>query len=317
MHTANKNYFQFSITLNDAQVEKLPCDAASLLASETGLSKQKIKSAMKQGAVWLTQGKTNKRLRQENFLLKFGDKLDIYYDENLLRTQPAQPVLIKDEGAYSVWYKPYGLLAQGSLWGDSHAIDRYAELNLTPQRPALVVHRLDREAQGLMLLAHNKKIARYLSQLFQDRQVTKHYRALVQGNIVQGNMGSEKIILNKNIDGKTALTTVTPLHYDKETNRSLLSINIETGRKHQIRRHLSDYGFPIIGDGLYGGKIKSPASQTLQLLSVYLAFVCPLKKQMQSFSLLDTTLNNMPETIPGNVHALLSTQATSSSFHHA
>lgn len=301
MQPANKNYFQLSITLSGKNAEKLPCNAADLLAAETGLSKQKIKSAMKQGAVWLTQGKNTNRLRQANHLLKISDKLEIYYDENLLSAAPAKPLLIKDEGAYSLWYKPYGLLSQGSLWGDSHTINRYAELHLTPQRPTFVVHRLDREAQGFMLLAHNKKVAAQLSQLFQDRKVTKHYRALVAGNF-----GKEKVTLNKKLDGKDALTIVEPIYYDAEKNRSLLSINIETGRKHQIRRHLTDYGFPVIGDSLYGEK--SP-TETLQLLSVYLAFICPINKTQQIFSLLENKHNNIPDTM----NALLRTKLTTSS----
>lgn len=312
MPVTNKNYFNFSIILNGKYAEKLPCDAADLLAAETGLSKQKIKSAMKQGAVWLTQGKNSKRLRKANTPLKVDDKLEIFYDENLLSTAPAEPLLIKDEGAYSIWYKPYGLLSQGSLWGDSHAINRYAELHLTPQRPAFVVHRLDREARGLMLLAHNKKMAAQLSKLFQDRKVSKHYRAFVEGNIVQrtneqGSMHSEKIILNKSLDGKTALSIVEPLYYDAKNNQSLLSINIETGRKHQIRRHLADYGFPVLGDLLYGDNKKNTDVENLQLLSVYLAFVCPMKKKMQVFSLLE----NKNAKLPAELNNLLFTSAAS------
>ncbi len=302
----NKNYFHYSIDYNSTQAQKLPANAADLLVLETGLSKQKIKKAMQQGAVWLSHGKTNKRLRQGNSLLKIGAKLDIYYDENLLSAKPPEPVLIKDEDAYSIWYKPCGLLSQGSLWGDSHAINRYAELQLKPQRPVLLIHRLDREACGLMLLAHNKKMAGLLSQLFQDRKVTKHYRAFIQGNI-----GLDKITLDKKLDGKAALTTVEPLYYDAENNRSLLSINIETGRKHQIRRHLADYGFPVLGDALYGDKKKSANTENLQLLSVYLAFVCPMKKKMKIFSLLENNPPRLPVDLDDNLESLLAASPVS------
>jgi len=291
MPASSNNHFHLSITLSGKQAEKLPCDAADLLAAETGLSKQKIKSAMQQGAVWLHQGKNNKRLRKANTPLKAGEKIEIYYDENLLRSAPADALLIKDEGAYSIWYKPYGMLSQGSLWGDSHAINRYAELNLKPQRPAFVVHRLDREAQGLMLLAHNKKVAAQLSKLFQERSVTKYYRVLVQGDF-----GKQSLTLNKNLDGKAAVSIVEPLIYRPELNQSLLSVKIETGRKHQIRRHLADYGFPVMGDSLYGSS-KPGKKEMLLLCSVVLSFVCPIDKRVKQFSLLDKTPDNLPDEL--------------------
>ena len=120
-------------------------------------------------------------------------------------------------------------------------------------------------------------------------------------------MHSEKIILNKSLDGKTALSIVEPLYYDAKNNQSLLSINIETGRKHQIRRHLADYGFPVLGDLLYGDNKKNTDVENLQLLSVYLAFVCPMKKKMQVFSLLE----NKNAKLPAELNNLLFTSAAS------
>ncbi len=267
-------------------------NAADLLSSETGISKQKIKQAMQQGAVWLQRNKKIKRIRKGNTSLAANDKLDIYYNPALLKAPVITPVLIHDEGAYSVWYKPRGLLSQGSLWGDAHAINRYAELHLVPQRPVFLIHRLDREACGLMLLAHNKSMAAQLSKLFQERKVSKHYRALVNGDF-----DKQSVTLDKKLDGKAALTSVQALHYDVENNRSLLSIQIETGRKHQIRRHLADVGFPVMGDSLYGDSHKSSANPNLQLLSLSLAFACPVKKHLQNFSLLAINTQNFPDEL--------------------
>ena len=154
-----------------------------LLSQVTGLSKQQVKRAMTNGAVWLSKGAKARRVRRAKTVLKSGDSLDLYYDERILGFQPPVPELVADEGAYSVWYKPFGMLAQGSKWGDHSAITRAAEKALSPDRPALVVHRIDRAATGLMLLAHRKKAAAGLSDLFLRRAVDKTYRAKVHGRV--------------------------------------------------------------------------------------------------------------------------------------
>lgn len=254
--------------------------AVDLLAKETQLSKQKIKLAMKQGAVWLTQGKKTKRLRRADKTLMSKQKIDIYYDEALLKANPVEPILVKDEGQYSIWYKPYGLLSQGSKWGDHHTINRYAEKHLQPQRPAFVVHRLDRAANGLMLLAHTKQMAASLAKLFQERNIIKYYQA-----IVHGNFSDQDIVLDTPIDNKPAKSIAKKLRYDVSSNRSLIHVKIESGRKHQIRKHLSNYGFPIEGDRLYGkANLKD---KNLQLSAIFLSFSCPIQQTLQEYHLND------------------------------
>jgi tRNA pseudouridine32 synthase/23S rRNA pseudouridine746 synthase len=131
--------------------EELPID---LLHRTTGLPKQRIKSAMTKGAVWLSRGRKTQRLRRAKRKLRIGDELHLYYDIKILDEVPVEPTLIADLGGYSVWQKPYGLRSQGSKWGDHCTVVRWAERSLKPERPAFTVHRLDRAANGLMLIAH-------------------------------------------------------------------------------------------------------------------------------------------------------------------
>ena len=138
-----------------------------LLASETGFSKQKIKQAMQKGAVWLTDNKGTHRLRRHSKKLNSGTTLHFYFDSAVLNGVVDDAILVADEGDYSVWYKPRGMLSQGSKWGDHVAINRWVEKNLEPQRPAFIIHRLDRFASGLILIAHKKKVATLLADLFQ------------------------------------------------------------------------------------------------------------------------------------------------------
>lgn len=251
--------------------------AVDLLAVETGLSRQRIKQAMIKGAVWLTRGKKTNRVRRAKKTFLPGDTLHLYYDEQVLAREPLAPELIADEGAYSVWFKPYGMLSQGSKWGDHCTISRWAEQHLQPQRPAFVVHRLDRAATGLIIIAHEKRSAAALSKLFQAREVEKHYRVITHGCFPEGD-----ITLNSDIDGKPAISHVQRLAYDTDTDRSLLDVGIDTGRKHQIRRHLSEAGYPVTGDRLYGDKTEK---QDLQLCAVSLAFTCPVSKRPVQFLL--------------------------------
>jgi tRNA pseudouridine32 synthase/23S rRNA pseudouridine746 synthase len=152
-------------------VEETGFNAAELLSQATVLSKQAVKRSMQKGAVWLTHQEHTQRLRRASKSLQPGDQLHLYYDKNILDEEPTPAQLIADEGDYSVWYKPYGMYCQGSKWGDHCTITRWAEQHLTPQRSSFVVHRLDRAANGLIIVAHEKKAAALLSALFQNRKV--------------------------------------------------------------------------------------------------------------------------------------------------
>jgi tRNA pseudouridine32 synthase/23S rRNA pseudouridine746 synthase len=251
--------------------------AVDLLAGKTSLSRQCIKQAMLKGAAWFTRGKNTHRVRRAKKTFLPGDTLHLYYDEQVLAKEPMTPELIADKGAYSVWFKPYGMLSQGSKWSDHCTISRWAEQHLRPQRPAFIVHRLDRAATGLIIIAHEKKSVAALARLFQTRKVEKHYRVITHGCFPE-----EDITLNSDIDGKPATSHVQRLAYDAGTDRSLLDVRIDTGRKHQIRRHLSEAGYPVIGDRLYGNNTDK---QDLQLCAISLAFICPVTKLPVQFLL--------------------------------
>jgi len=253
--------------------------AVDALQESLGLPRQSIKQAMTKGAVWLTRNNGTQRIRRADKLLKAGDELHIYFDSTVLDKRPEDAVLIADEGPYSIWYKPYGVLCQGSKWGDHCTINRWAEKNLKPQRPAFIVHRLDRAATGLIIIAHQKTMATYFSNLFQSRAIEKIYQAIVWGEF------PNELTLTSDIQNKSALSHAKRLSYNPESNQSLVSVTIETGRKHQIRRHLSEAHFPIVGDRLYGQS--STYTSNLCLSSTYLAFISPIDGATKSYQLPD------------------------------
>ena len=99
----------------------------------------------------------------------------------------------------------------------------------------------------------------------------------------------KELTLDTAIDEKHALSKASLLAYESNTNKSLVCIEIETGRKHQIRKHLSGAGFPIIGDRLYGPDVDE-SSVNLCLVSTYLAFNCPITGLDKSYRLKDDYL---------------------------
>ncbi len=249
----------------------------ALLADVSGLSINLIKQAMQKGAVWLSSDQGTRRLRRARKILSPGNQLHFYFDPAILDITIPQPTLVTDINDYSIWIKPRSVLSQGSKWGDHCAITRWIEGHDNRQRPAFIIHRLDKAATGLMLIGHGKKITSLFGSLFARKLVEKKYHTIVSGYFDQ----PEPYTLDSEIDGKPAVSYVRLLEYHQKPDQSLLEISIETGRKHQIRKHLSEAGYPIIGDRLYGGGDKI----NLQLAAVSLAFECPISGEYREYQL--------------------------------
>ena len=275
-------------------IEKYELTAIEWLANtmiKENLSRNALKEIMQKGCVWLeTKDAQNQRytqrLRRAKKRLKQEDVLHCYYDERVLNTPASVATLVSDEGGYSVWNKPAGMLSQGSKWGDHCTIYRWAEKHLQPERPAFIVHRLDRAASGLIIIAHKKQVAAQFSNMFQQRLIKKHYRVSVTGDFSKLLTSDNKsLTVNNELDGKSAISHFNLLSYKSGDDTSHLEVVIETGRKHQIRKHLSQLGYPVMGDRLYGeGKndSKSPLIE-LQLTATRLSFECPITLQKKDY----------------------------------
>jgi len=258
-----------------------PKTAVDFLAVHSGISKVRIKDAMNKGAVWLKKGHGKQyRVRRATTALKTGDELSIYYDEKLLAIAPIVAECISDQKRYSVWFKPAGLMTQGSRYGDHCSLLRGVELFFKNKRSVFLIHRLDREAAGIVLVAHDKGAAGKLSHLFQKRSIIKRYRAQVLGNLAKDR---PEDIIRIPLDGKPAVTEYTAGDYDPTSNTTMVDVIIRTGRKHQIRRHFEMIGFPVLGDPRYGVGNKNTAG--LQLTATGLEFDCPISGKHRGFNI--------------------------------
>ena len=149
---------------------------------------------------------------------------------------------------------------------------KFPELENLPR--AGIVHRLDKDTSGLMIVARNQNAFKNLSEQISQRLVKRTYQAFVVGNVSRSGKVEEPIgrhprnrqkqaVTDK---GKYALTKYSIVK--KYGNYTHLEVNLETGRTHQIRVHMSHIGFPLIGDVLYGRKKRFAKSTNSDLREV-------------------------------------------------
>ena len=158
---------------------------------------------------------------------------------------------------------------------------------------ALIVHRLDMETSGVMILAKNKPMHRELSLLFQEREVQKRYIAVVDCQIPDASgiinlplicdwPNRPKQIVDHE-QGKPSVTRYKVLWRDVEKNNTRVELEPETGRSHQLRVHLQSLGHPILGDRLYASEEQQLKAERLLLHALSLSLVHPLTSEPMRF----------------------------------
>lgn len=248
-----------------------PVTACDALARRTGLSKTRLKRAMVQGAVWVQRPDVKmRRVRRATTVVQPGDRWTVYYDPAILDLEPPEAHCLKVTPHYSIWFKPAGLMTQGTRFGDHCSLARQVEQHFHMKRKVLLVHRIDREAAGLVLVAHSREAAARFSAMLRTGAIKKRYTVLVRGDLT-GRPSPGRI--NLPLDGKIAITDFVAVAYDAALNQTFLHVIIQTGRLHQIRRHFAMIGFPVIGDPRYGEANKNQSG--LKLVADRMAFDCP------------------------------------------
>lgn len=140
-----------------------------------------------------------------------------------------------------------------------------------------IIHRLDKETSGVMVIAKSNRAQASLVEQWQGRSVVKHYTALVAGVVEEDTATIDAPIGRNPINrqqmktirtGREAISHFTVVERFREA--TLLDVRIETGRTHQIRVHLAFIGYPVVGDGLYGNKVSGRVAEELDVQRQFL-----------------------------------------------
>ena len=161
-----------------------------------------------------------------------------------------------------------------------------------------LVHRLDRPVGGIMVFAKTSKAAGRLSEQIRNKTFKRTYNAIVMGNINQSGKLEDYLLKDekKNIvkvdkSGKLAILYYKKLSY--KDNMSLVEINLETGRSHQIRVQMSNYGYPLFGDQKYNKK--ASVGEQIALFAKKIEFIHPVTKENLVFEI------DLPNRYPFNI----------------
>lgn len=172
---------------------------------------------------------------------------------------------------------------------------RYPEIRNVGDEPSTrpgIVHRLDKETSGVMLIARDQKGFEYLKELFKKREIGKTYLAMVKGvpkkeeGTIDAPIGLRNGTTKRTIrGGRMAKEAVTEYKVVKALpdSRALLEVHPKTGRTHQIRVHLASIGHPIVGDTMYGGKARTAGAEAgrMMLHALSIEFTAPDGKRMR------------------------------------
>jgi 23S rRNA pseudouridine1911/1915/1917 synthase len=241
--------------------------------------------------------KVNGKIVKKRESVTAGDSIEILFQKKESLHLTPQDMLfdiLYEDDALLVINKPRGLVVHPAP-GHPHStivnglLHRYKGLDrLDPIRPG-IVHRLDKDTSGVLLIAKTPKALETLSLAFKQRQIYKEYLALCMGNpgikTIQNKLGRDPRYRQKIAvvnEGREAISVIETLTY--KTGYSLVKILPSTGRTHQIRVHLQSLGCPVLGDSLYGNPhINQKLGLSAQMLHAHiLSFQHPLNRQMMS-----------------------------------
>ncbi len=199
--------------------------------------------------------------------------------------------VIFEDDSILVVNKPAGMLTiatETEKTKTAYAILRAYLNNKKRPEKLFIVHRLDREASGLLVFAKTVESKERLQDQFKDHSAGRRYAAVVEGSLSRNQFTLQSYLAenaayrvystpNRKI-GKLAVTHVKVLK--RTSQRSLVEVQLETGRKHQIRVHLAEQGHPIVGDKSYGSR--SNPIRRMALHGMWLDFIHPVSGEMMS-----------------------------------
>ena len=224
-----------------------------------------IEKSLRQGKI-----KVNNLIVKNAYKLKYKDKIYLYnfnpettflnkkkYVPTKKDIYSSESFIIENNENFVVINKPPGLPVQGGTKSNKNLVDNLSNSEVFKNSKPYIVHRIEKDTSGILIIAKTRKFAQLLTSLFRIRKIYKTYLAICYGSLEKNSgelindltryEGKKKIIEN----AKTIYNVI-----DKNNFCSLISLNPITGRKHQIRKQLSMIGNPVLGDNKYNFETK-------------------------------------------------------------
>ena len=273
----------FYIDENDEN-KRLDCFLSEITPD---LSRSKIQNYIKSGAV-----KVNGQEKKTSYSLKEGDKIEFEAPEKedlSIKPQNIPLEIVYEDENMLVINKPSGMLTHPTVLERENTLvnallykygDNLSDINGEFRRG--ILHRLDRNTSGLLMIAKNNKAHEFLAEQIKNHTITKKYHAVVKGNyepdndiidLPIGRNPNQPHKMTVREDGKESKTVVKVLERFKEA--TYLELTLITGRTHQIRVHMAYKKHPIFNDTLYGAGQSKVKTQEQVLQSYYLRFTKP------------------------------------------
>ena len=244
--------------------------------------------------------KVNNKKTKSSYKLNSFDKIYLYninYKNLIKKTKKASPKIIviketekdiiENNSDFIVINKKSGLPVQGGTKVKENLINILSNSSYFVNSKPYIVHRIDKDTSGVLMIAKNRETAQQLTSLFRIRKIHKTYLALSFGQIQKSRDLIENKLIRYEKNKKIFEKAITSYEVaDNNSNYTLFKLNPITGRKHQIRKHLTDLNCPIVGDTKYF--INKPKKKVELMLHAYeIKFILNGKKY--------TVKANLPE----------------------
>ena len=212
--------------------------------------------------------KINKKRAKTSYRVKFNDIVELYGIENLKsrnkskkdKYKPSEKeknkysnFILENNDNFIVINKPKGIPAQAGTGSFKNIIDILKDTKYFAETKPYIVHRLDKETSGVMIIAKNREYAKLLTSLFRIRKIHKTYLAIAHGSIKKEIKLLQDNLVTYEKNKKVVQKAITYLRIIKVNNKyTFLELKPITGRKHQLRKQLYNIGNPVVGDDKYG-----------------------------------------------------------------
>jgi 23S rRNA pseudouridine1911/1915/1917 synthase len=270
--------------LSDIRIDKY-------LIDKLNISRSKIQKLIESGNITV-----NGKLIKNSYIVRVDDEIKINdkIDEELdIKPEKMDLDIYYEDDDLLVVNKPSGMVVHPALGHTSNTLVNgllyHCNLSNNDIRPG-IVHRIDKDTSGLLLVAKNDETHIKLSEMISNREVTREYIALVHGVIMHEtatvdapigrDLTDRKKMAVTEINSKSAVTHFKVL--ERLNNATLIECKLDTGRTHQIRVHMSYIGYPIVNDPVYGHK-KIINNYGQMLHAKYLGFNHPRTNEYLEF----------------------------------